>query len=135
MTRARRLTQLDKDIIASIENERRKFDMSKFTIQDSIEPHELPKCGTACCIAGHLLAVRQSAAKRLVNDYRDEYQIFFSDLAAAVYKEETGKECPLDFYCETGDDLAPELGGATREDAIQHIKGVHPHWPLKITAK
>lgn len=141
--RSRRLHAFDKEIIASITNEKLYFDMCKFTTSpltrvlegehegEWVEP--LPTCATASCMAGHINARRRPLAKRLANkpEFRTGYNkedIDHAAVAREIYKRETGKVCRLDFLGLESTRL--NLFELTRADAVAHIKGVHPTWPL-----
>lgn len=130
--RARRLHPFDKEIIASIQNEKRTFQMERFVTGN--QGADVATCKTACCMAGHIEALRRPLAKRLakqggkfgeLGDY-----LCHDDIAAEIYRRETGKECPLDFM---GSRTMADLDDLTREDAVNHIKGVNLDWPLLET--
>lgn len=119
---------LKQDLIDRIRNEKTKFDMTQFT-----EPrHVRANCKTARCMAGWIVALRQATARRLVKQL-DIRPHDTDTLAAAVWREETGKPCPLDFFAFHFMPLDPEdrLSRITRQDAIKHIQGRHPDWPQR----
>lgn len=126
-------------LCASIENERRVFNMSEFTVgsDESCTPPERATCNTASCIAGHIEAVFHQTARALEKDYTDSAgDIHHDRFAAAIWERVTGKPCRFDFFGVERDKSGfhferwPCLADITREDAIQHIKGKHPLWPL-----
>lgn len=118
------MNQLEKDLIESIMKPRRKFDMSKWHTKES-EP-VLATCGTACCMAGHIEAIRPKIAKRLLPSFVRGDFTDHAGLAAAIYRQETGKPCRLDFVAVKTSKYFREI---TREDAVAHIKGKNPDWP------
>lgn len=54
-------------------------------------------------------------------------------LAAEIYETVTGVECPLDFHA-TEHSCGYNLETITRDEAILHINGEHPQWPLRDVA-
>jgi hypothetical protein len=124
------MNQLEKDLIASINAPRRKFDMSKWHTKEE-EAGRVATCGTACCLAGHIEAIRPKLAKRLLPAYVHAWgdYIDHAGLARAIYREETGKPCRLDFHGDKSA-LGKRLDEITREEAVAHIKGKNPAWPL-----
>lgn len=119
--------ELKKDLIASIMNERRKFDMSRWT-----KDGNRATCGTALCMAGHLEAIRPKVAKAILVEHPewggDEWRGLEHELLAnAIWEKETGEKCRLDFVKENTSTDIEEL---TREDAVKHINGRHRSWPL-----
>jgi hypothetical protein len=132
--RARRLHPFEKELIASIENEKRTFHMKEFVVggneQDFGETVQVASCKTASCMAGHIEALRRPLAKRLAA--KEEFQHGNGDpshslIAEEIYRRETGRDCPLDFF---GDLSAKGFDELTRDEAVAHIKGINPEWPL-----
>lgn len=111
------------DLIASIKNEQRTFDMSRWTVS-GFAIGVPATCGTACCIAGHIEAIRPELAARMVPE--DHVRVDHASLANAIYEHETGEECNLDFC---GYNTDTELQDLTREDAVLHILNENPEWP------
>lgn len=121
------------DLIASIQNESRHFGMDRFrtlcpTASKQYLAGKPATCGTASCMAGHLQAIRQPLAKRIIAE-----QWAFSPppdetLADLIWERETGEPCPLDFLALGID---KEMSKVTRADAIAHIRGRSKRWPLR----
>lgn len=121
------MNQLEKDLIASITAPRRKFTMSKWHTRE--DEAVTATCRTACCLAGHIEAIRPKVAKALLPQFREadgEY-INHRGLAAAIYEQETGKPCRLDFQ---GANTNQRISDISREEAVAHVKGKNPTWPL-----
>ena len=142
-----KLEALKRDLIASIQNEKRTFNMgfftkggSYFTDYASSTGDYVAKpasCGTASCIAGHIEAIRPKVVKKLIKENGPYYE--HEDLASAVWEAETGQECRLDFFGQSYQGPARlneeygcyvELEDITREEAIAHIRGRSKRWPL-----
>jgi hypothetical protein len=121
------MNQLERDLIASITAPRRKFDMSKWHTKET--KAVTATCGTACCLAGHIEAIRPKVTKQLLRRflYEDGEYINHAGLAAAIYAQETGKPCRLDFC---GSTVPKRMSEISREEAVAHIKGKNPDWPL-----
>ena len=107
--------RLVRDLVASIKDEGNLFDMSAF----------VGTWGTASCIAGHLWAVRPGLARRYAASAGDFWS--YDDVAADIWRHETGEAfCPLDFF---GQRNKKNLSRITREEAIDHVRGVSKSWP------
>jgi hypothetical protein len=114
------LHPFDHEIIASIQNEARFFDMSQWvTGRHAIAA----TCDTASCIAGHIESLRPEMAKQLIEEDFEQH----STAAAEIYFHATGRLCRLDFLAFNHS--AGDLKDITREEAVQHIMGIHPTWP------
>lgn len=136
MTKKTTAAEFKKELIASIQNERRAFDMGRFT--KSGDPERPATCGTACCIAGHIEALRPQLAKKLAPKcVSSAWGIDHENLAASIWKEVTGQECRFDFYGhefvidhDQWGQVTKDLDGITRKEAIAHINGRSKRWPL-----
>lgn len=123
-------SEFKKELIDSILNEQRKFDMCDWKAGDLAK---VATCKTALCMAGHIEALRPRLAKKLAADftyplgYNDEVEIDHELLAEAIWKQETGEQCRLDF---TGRNNSTYLEELTRKDAVAHIRGRSKKWPL-----
>jgi hypothetical protein len=121
------LHPFDLELIASIENEKRHFDMGSFVTD---KDDRRANCRTASCMAGHIEALRPRIAKKVLVDQGYSPNELFVDhdtLAAEIYKRVTGKECRLDFYGQNY--LTGTISMITRKEAISHIKGTNRKWP------
>lgn len=121
--------QFKEELIASIQNEKRTFDMSRWAKQNS----KPATCATACCMAGHIEAIRPKLAAQLIGDYRHVSYIDHERLAQAIWKIETGHECRLDFLADNHPlelecSFLEYAQGITRNEAIAHIRG-SKRWP------
>lgn len=122
------------DLIASITAEGHTFDMSAWTT-DEDEATGPATCETASCLAGHLEAIRPALAAQLAECFEaEEYdgtptgRVDHAELAVAIWKRETGEaSCPLDFL---GHNTPRSLERLTVEDAVAHVRGENPEWPL-----
>lgn len=123
--------ELHQKLIASINNTQRHFDMSNWCVPG--HNAEIATCGTASCLAGHLEALYPELAKKLRPYFVRSGGGFRHDrLAAEIYETVTGVECPLDFYATDYDESTEDtLSSITRDEAIAHINGEHPQWPLR----
>lgn len=132
------LTQIEakRKLAASIRNERRTYNQNYWTTGDD---NQLPKCGTASCLAGHIEALWPGVAKRLAprhtNTWASDYSgntyhdIQHDKLAAAVWKQVTGAECRFDF--EACNMANAGFEPTDREAAVAHIWGRNRKWPLR----
>jgi hypothetical protein len=128
--------RLIRDLVSSIEDEANPFDMSAFVdLPDDEELNEYGEpldpspprvtCGTASCIAGHLWAVRPGLARRYAASAGDFWS--YDGVADDIWRHETGEAfCPLDFF---GLRNKKNLSLITREEAIDHVRGVSETWP------
>lgn len=134
-------SKLEQDLINAIENEQNHFNMASWsTDPDACEAHRLITCDTANCMAGHIVALRPKLAIKLAPAHTVAYgspagkfHIRYDRLAAAIWKKETGEDCRLDFFAGKANEYEMDLESIedlTREDAVKHIRGEHPHWPL-----
>lgn len=121
---SRKLNAFDHEIIASIMDEDMYFDMSRFTTGNEALP---ATCDTASCMAGHIVALRPALTNKIIG-VRTCW--LHGGLASDVYFRETGQECQFDFYASNTEKGFTQI---TREDAVLHIKGEHPEWPLNET--
>ncbi len=120
--------QFKEELIASIQNEKRHFDMASFTTMDYDYEATYPaNCKTASCMAGHIEALRPRLAKKLSKEIFPEGEIQHDWLAAEIWKQETGQKCRLDFFARNAE---PTIFQITREEAVAHIKGRSKKWPL-----
>lgn len=132
------MNKFDRELVARIANERTKFLMSRF-VKDSSAVNSVPTCGTARCMAGHIVALRPKLAKALVALHPEKYGhkadnqrgfsspgLKFDNLASAIYQIETGKTCKLDFW---GKNCSTNLDLVSKSEAIAHIKGTSAKWP------
>jgi hypothetical protein len=138
-TQAQRKAKFLADLIASIENENRQFDMNRFVVDDADEK-VVPTCGTASCIAGHIEAIRRPLAKKLLAECPEQVSDWWGHkkydppavehdlMAAKIYELETGEKCRLDFF---GTRLPQDKWNikASRRNAVAHIKGTSRIWP------
>ncbi len=91
-------------------------------------------CRTASCMAGHVEALRPQLTKKLLPDYQFcGGAVDHEKLARAIWKEETGKECTLDFLAdnhpkEAKEDFESYAESVTRKEAVAHIRG-SKRWP------
>lgn len=126
--------KLHQDLIDSIDAEDRFFNMAYWVtphIEDpfAYDPNEpVATCDTASCIAGHLEAIRPELAAELAPSFRNRFGLNHERLAVAIYERETGEACRLDFRARNHTEK--NLHEVTREDAIAHVRGEHPNWPL-----
>jgi hypothetical protein len=115
-------------LVDSIRNEQRQFDMRSF-LKDPETGYEFGpapgkvSCGTASCMAGHIMAL---APKRAIELFADG--VPQDEVAEIIFREQTGQECRLDFYGMRAPD-GGRLSTITREQAIDHILGVSDEWP------
>ena len=121
---------LKDELIAAIQNEDNRFDMSRFTTND-----RRATCKTACCMAGHIEALRPELAKKFLLEHSDLHlqghsSIDHEGLAAAIWEHEMGEKCRLDFFAYKFKGEA-YLEDITRKQAIAHIKGKSRNWPLR----
>lgn len=121
-------------LAASIRNERRTYDQTRFNTlvgDDYLKP---ATCGTAACVAGHIEACWPRVTKRLAPSFSfAPNDVDHRALARAVWREVTGKPCRFDF--SSGPDLQDENGDVrypTREEAVAHIYGRNKAWPLEM---
>jgi hypothetical protein len=116
-------------LVDSIRNEERQFDMRCFLKDPETgldlgcgpEPGNV-SCGTASCMAGHIMALAPERAIELVADGIPQ-----DEVAETIFQEQTGQECRLDFYGMRAPD--GPLSKITREPASDHILGVSDAWP------
>lgn len=128
--------KLHDDLIASILNEDRVFNMDRWLTDEALEDNVTATCDTASCMAGHLEAIRPELAEKLREKYTVTERRFMGghayidhpELARELYEIETGEPCTLDFYAFNH---PAYLGEQTREDAVAHIRGEHPEWPQR----
>lgn len=124
--------QFKEELIASIQNENRHFDMGTWTTDNT----KVATCGTACCMAGHIEALRPKLAKKLAPKFTDTElgYIDHEQLAEEIWAEETGYECRLDFCAlhhpsdQGYDSQTGWMKAITRKEAIAHIRG-SKRWP------
>ena len=143
-TKKTTVKEFKQELIDSILNEKRNFDMRSYTTDDwGVHDRKPAFCKTASCMAGHIEALRPRLAKKLAQKQFEEgeTEIVHARLARDIWKEVTGEECRLAFFGETYDvrKERDELGEyevkgdwfqATREEAVAHIKGRSKKWPL-----
>ncbi len=120
---------LKDELIAAIQNEQLHFDMGAWALDiDEDAPDLTPAqvtCGTALCMAGHICALRPELAKAHPQAAKSW---LFDAVAASIWQAEMGEECRLDFMMDQlPDNRTVPL---TRGDAVRHIQGEHPEWPL-----
>lgn len=132
-TKSKRLHAFDKELIASIENERKNFEMSRWLTLGADQANAVASCKTASCMAGHIESLRRPLAKRLASKPEFKYGsgIDHTTIAREIYQRETGKICTLDFHAEK---TLADIVELTRQDAIDHIKGKNPEWE-QLTAE
>lgn len=133
------MNKFDRELVARIANERTTFKMDRFVKHGT--GYSVATCGTARCMAGHIVAMRPKLAKALVALHPEKYGpnadnqrgyisigLKFDNLASAIYQVETGKPCKLDFW---GDNCPTSLDLVSKSQAIAHIKGTSDNWPRK----
>lgn len=117
------------ELIASILDEKRQFNMARY--KSGTTP-EAATCKTACCMIGHIQAIRQRRANQLLKAG------FSTEIVAEmIWEEETGAECRLDFYATKYNGKNPEIWngyGQSRKEAVAHIRGRSKIWPLLAKA-
>lgn len=131
--------QLVNDLIASINHESRRFNMTTYAVGDV---HKPATCKTARCMAGHLIAIRPKLAKEIIAEAGFGWTVWtgkrcFKDdrVAREIWRRETGEECRLDFqasnhpFAKDSFDTHP-MSAITRADAVAHIRGRSKRWPL-----
>lgn len=119
-----KVSDFKKELIASILDEQNKFDMREFK---SGSNNQVATCKTALCMAGHIEALRPRLAKKLAAKHKFYGELDHHDLAHAIWREETGQECRLDFFADMTETSMDVL---TRKDAVAHIRGRSKKWPL-----
>lgn len=125
---AKKKGDLKQELIESILNENRRFDMSRWTTV--IVDTKPASCETACCMAGWIQALRPKLAKELLPADAEVFGMSgwdHTNLARAIWEHETGQECRLDF---AGENHPSETTDITRKDAVAHIRGRSKRWPL-----
>lgn len=102
------------------------FNMEYFGALDDLKQGTVKSCGTACCIAGHIVA----AAARLrlaIPGRKDQYM---GDLARQIWADQYGQgqadRLCFGSYTDPVDDAWGELSLVTPEEAIAHINGADP---------
>lgn len=139
LTQKQRKKKFLDDLVASIKNEARTFNMYRF-VKNSTED-QIAYCGTASCIAGHIEAIRRPLAKQLIEEDSENqvsYPVYPSyekaprhaELAAKIYELETGEPCNLDFYGHNTPNRS-NLTGITRKQAVSHVRGTSKKWPQR----
>jgi len=121
------LHRFDRELIDSIADENHYFSMSEFST--GVVGLRPATCDTASCMAGHIQALRPERAAALFKEILGiplGVASIHTKVARVIYREETGKPCLLDFY---GDRHPRPLGQQSRQEAIDHIKGIHSEWP------
>lgn len=113
-------TKFINDLIASITNEERTFEMWRWNTKDQ---YKLATCKTAACLAGHIEAVRPALAKKYA---KVEGAWNHSMIATRIWVHETGEACRLDFY---GHGIAGMMRPPSRKTAAAHIRGTSKIWP------
>jgi hypothetical protein len=108
------------------------FDMEYFGALDDLKRGEVKGCGTACCIAGHIVA----AAARLKLTTPGRKQHYMEDLstvdvlARQIWADQYGQgqadRLCFGSYTDPVDDAWGELSLVTPEEAIAHINGADP---------
>lgn len=127
---------LKDELIESIRNEERQFDMSRWNSADGhgcVGWSSLPTCKTACCLAGHIEALRPKLAKNLANSLAGDLGLDHEGIARAIWEKEMGEDCRLDFRgASVQEKYWPNTGmeGISRSMAIAHIRGRSKRWPL-----
>lgn len=118
---------LEADLIAAIRDERRTFRMELYHRGD--EETQAASCETACCMAGHIEALRPELAARFLSQCMAPVgflpELNHKKLARKIWKHETGEVCLLDF---TGRNTNLDLEEISRDYAIEHILGENDDW-------